>query len=262
MTDNAVTQETGEKPLEISDAKPLGWGRFVLQFVTIAFVYFAAQFPPVLIWGYTNEQGVFTISSTGAAVSTALGMAAALLVAWMWLRKDGALSEAWNLKAPASWTRTLLIAAGATIAIIIWFTVGSMMLSALGLETPDVGEVLGWVTESPFHFVLWILLVAVFAAGFGEELLWRGFLMDRLSRLGGLRGSMWLIILIQAALFGLPHLYQGLGGVIITGVVGIGFGWLRYRCGGNLWACIIAHVAVDVIMMSLSYAGKLGIVPT
>lgn len=261
MTDNAVTQEKGEKPVEISDGNPLSWGRFVLQFVTIAFVYFAAQFPPVLIWGYTNEAGDFTITSTGAAVSTASGMAAALLVAWAWLRRDRATADAWHLKAPPSWGRTLLIAAAATVAIIIWFTVGSMLLGAVGLETPDVAEVLGWVTESHFHFVLWILLVAVFAAGIGEELLWRGFLMDRLSRLDGLRGNMWLIIGIQAVLFGLPHLYQGLGGVIITGVVGVGLGWLRYRCGGSLWACIIAHVAVDVIMMSLSYAGKLGFLP-
>ena len=85
--------------------------------------------------------------------------------------------------------------------------------------------------------------------------------MDRLSRLGGLRGKMWPIILIQAALFGLPHAYQGLGGVIITGVVGIGLGWLRFHNKGNLWPCIIAHVAVDTIMMSLSYATKLGIMP-
>lgn len=261
MTERAVTQAAASEPAIIGDARPLGWGRFILQFLTIAIVYFAAQFPPVLIWGYTNEAGVFTITSTGAAVSTALGMAAALLVAWAWLRRDGALAQAWNLSAPTSWGRTLLIAAAATIAIIVWFTVGSMLVQAIGLETPDVGEVLGWVTQSNFHFLLWILLVAIFAAGLGEELLWRGFLMDRLARLGGLRDKVWLIIGIQALLFGLPHLYQGMGGVIITGVVGIGFGWLRYRCGGNLWACVLAHMAVDVIMMSLSYAGKLGFLP-
>ena len=230
----------------------LGWGRFTLQFLSVILVYFALGIPGVAIWGET---------STGAAVSVASSMAGALFVAWLWLRRDGTLSEAWNLRAPESWPRTLGWAVLATIAIIGWFTLGSMLVEAIGLSTPDVEQVLGWVTQSQFHFILWIVLVALFAAGLGEELLWRGFLMDRLARLGGLRGRMWLVIFVQAVLFGLPHFYQGLGGVIITGVVGVGFGWLRFRFGGNLWACILAHMAVDTIMMSLSYATKLGLVP-
>ncbi|MAM40997.1 MAG: CPBP family intramembrane metalloprotease [Erythrobacter sp.] len=244
-----------------TDARELGWGRFIWQFLTVLLVYFIAQLPAAFIWGFQTDDGQFSISSTGAAVSTAGGMAGALLMAWYWLRRDGVLADAWNLRAPSNWLWTLGWAAAATAAIIGWFTLGAMLVEAIGLTTPDVDQVLGWVTESPFHFALWIALVAFFSAGFGEELLWRGYLMDRLSRLGGLRGKMWPIILIQAALFGLPHAYQGLGGVIITGVVGIGLGWLRFHNKGNLWACIIAHVAVDTIMMSLSYATKLGIMP-
>jgi membrane protease YdiL (CAAX protease family) len=231
----------------------LGWAGFALQFLSVIVVYFACGIPGVAIWGET---------STGAAVSVASSMAGALLVAWMWLRREGMVAEAWNLRAPASWPHTLGWAVLATIAIIGWFTLGSMLVEAIGLSTPDVEQVLGWVTQSQFHFILWMVLVALFAAGLGEELLWRGFLMDRLARLRGLRGRMWLVIFLQAALFGLPHFYQGFGGVIITGVVGIGFGWLRYRCGGNLWACVLAHMAVDMIMMSLSYATKLGLMPT
>ena len=237
----------------------LGWGRFLIQLATVAFAYFAASIPVALVFTSTDADGNLIISSTGAAVSVAASMAGALLVCWLWLRKDEALAQAWNLRRPdAGWPRTLLYAVLATIAIIGWFQIGGLTLQSLGMATPDTAEVLGWVTESQFHFVLWIILVAIFAAGIGEELLLRGFIMDRLNRLDGLRGKMWPIIFIQATLFGSLHLYQGLGGVIITGVVAIGFGWLRYRCNGNLWACIIAHIAVDVIMMSLAYASKLG----
>lgn len=235
-----------------TETRNLGWGRFILQLVTVAAAYFASGIPAVAIWGQT---------STGVAASVAMSMFGGLLMAWFWLQRDGALAEAWNLRKPKNWPRTLGWAVLATIAIIGWFTLGSMLVEAIGLSTPDVEQVLGWVTQSQFHFILWIVLVALFAAGLGEELLWRGFLMDRLARLGGLRGRMWLVILMQAALFGLPHFYQGFGGVIITGVVGIGFGWLRFRFGGNLWACVLAHMAVDTIMMSLSYATKLGLMP-
>ena len=239
----------------------LGWGYFLFQFVTVMIVYFAASAPPAFIWGEMRD-GELILSSTGAAVSVASSMAGALFVAWLWLRRDRAVAQAWDLRTPsAGWPRTLGVAVLATIAIIGWFTLGSMLVEQMGLQTPDVVEVLGWVTQSQFHFILWIVLVAVFAAGLGEELLWRGFLMDRMERVAGLAGRAWLIILIQGILFGLPHLYQGWGGVIITGVVGLGLGWLRYNRKGNLWALIIAHIAVDVIMMSLAYADKLGFMP-
>ncbi|MBX7539811.1 CPBP family intramembrane glutamic endopeptidase [Qipengyuania sphaerica] len=241
--------------------RELGWGRFILQFLTVAVVYFAASIPAAIIWGEVDAAGELVVSSTGAAVSVASSMAGALLMAWFWLRRDNAVAQAWNLRSPTGgWPITLGVAALATIAIIGWFTLGAMLVQQIGLDTPDVVEVLGWVTQSQFHFILWIVLVALFAAGLGEELLWRGFLMDRLERLPGLGGKAWLIILIQGILFGLPHAYQGLGGVIITGVVGLGLGWLRYNRKGNLWALVIAHMAVDVIMMSLAYADKLGAV--
>ena len=243
-------------------ARDLGWGRFILQLATVAFAYFAGGVPAALFWGYETADGTFALSSTGVAVSVALSMASAVLVAWLWLRGDGALRRAWNLGTPASgWTTTIIYAVLATVAIIGWFTLGAMLLQALGFGAPDTAEVFGWITESRFHFILWIVLVAVLAAGIGEELMLRGFLIDRLDRLDGLRGRMWPIILLQAAIFGSLHIYQGVSGAIITGVAAIGFGWLRYRCNGNLWACIIAHIAVDVIMMSLAYASKLGLMP-
>ena len=237
----------------------LGWGRFLIQLGTVGLLYLLAALPVVLIWGNTGDDGQLQLGSTGNAMAIAVSMAFALLACWFWLRRDGALSEAWNLRRPEmGWPKTLLFAALATIAIIGWFNLGGRMLEAMGLALPDVAGVLGWVTESNFHFLLWIIAVAIFAAGIGEELLLRGFMIDRLNRLKGLQGRMWPIIFIQAAIFGSLHVYQGLGGIIITGVVAIGFGWLRYRCNGNLWACIVAHIAVDVIMMSLAYASKLG----
>ncbi|NNC53122.1 MAG: CPBP family intramembrane metalloprotease [Erythrobacter sp.] len=244
-------KNTEEQVPSTGGARQLGWGRFTLQFFTVVVVYLMSGIPAIVIWGET---------STGAAVSVATSMAGALFVSWLWLRADGALGEAWNLRTPDSLPKTLLWAVIATVAIVIWFTVGAMLVEAAGFGLPDVKQVIGWATESHFAFLLWIVLVALFAAGLGEELLWRGFLMDRLVRLPGLAEKVWPVILIQGALFGLPHFYQGLGGVIITGVVGIGFGWLRMRFGGNLWACVLAHMAVDVLMLSLAYSEKLGLI--
>ena len=135
------------------------------------------------------------------------------------------------------------------------------MTRQLGLGAPEVAAVLDFVTESPASLLLWIIVVAWFTAGLGEELLYRGFLMDRLNRLPGLAGKMWLVIFIQAVLFGISHGYQSLAGVLITGVVGFGLGYLRVHSGGNLWACVIAHAMVDTLMMGTAYAGKMGMLP-
>lgn len=230
----------------------LGWGRFIIQFATVMLVYFVASIPAVVMFGMT---------SVGLLVSVAGSMAAALILAWLWLRNDGHAAEAWNLRAPDNWLQTLLLAALGASLIVAWFQVGAWIVGQLGVSAPDVVAVMDFVTESPLSLLLWIVVVAIFAAGFGEELLWRGFLFDRLQRLRGIGDKTWLVIIIQAVLFGLPHAYQGMGGMLITGVVGLGLGWLRVRCGGNLWACIIAHAAVDILMMSVAYADTIGALP-
>lgn len=230
-------------------ARPLGWGRFVLQFVTVVVVYLVASVPAILVFGE---------SAWGYLLSVFFSMAGALLVAWFWLMKDGALAEAWTLSRPRDMRRAIGLAAAATGAIVAVFAVGGPAMEALGFEAIEVELIMRYITQSPLMLALWIVLVAWLAAGFGEELLWRGFLLDRLMRLPGITGRVWLAIAIQAVLFGLPHLYQGWGGVIVTGSIGLLLGWLRIKANWNLWPLVIAHAAVDTLMMSLGYADSLG----
>lgn len=230
---------------ETNPVRPLGWGRFLLQFLTVLIAYFVASVPAVLLLGVT---------AWGYLLSVMGSMAAALLVAWLWLRRDGALAQAWNLARPDSWPRALAIASGATLVIVFIFTASGPVIDALGLDQVDVELIMQFITESPLMLALWIAGVAWLAAGLGEELLWRGFLLDRLMRLPGIEGRIWIAIVLQAVLFGLPHLYQGWGGVLVTGLIGLLFGWLRIIAKWNLWPLVIAHAAVDTIMMGLGYA--------
>lgn len=180
-------------------------------------------------------------------------MGAALLIAWLWLRKDGAVSAAFNLAAPENWPRTVAQAILVTAAIMLILIGGGSLMNAVGLGAPDVVNVINLVRQSPWMLLLWVSLVAWGSAAFGEELLWRGFLIDRLSRLKGLSGRTTLIVMVQAAIFAFPHLYQGWGGVIVTGAVGLLLGWLRMLNRGNLWMLIIAHGLVDTIMLTAGY---------
>ena len=227
----------------------LSWLRFLLQLATVALAYFLASIPPILIFGETNA---------GILGSVVASMVAALLVARLWLASDNCLRQAWNIRPPLNMRRTFGLAALGTGIIVALFVLGGRPSTSITMPPIDVSLVMDFVTESPTSFMLWIVLVAWFAAGLGEELLYRGFLMDRLMRLRGMRGQKWPAAIIQAALFGLPHLYPGWGGVLVTASIGLFLAWLRFANRGNLWACILAHAAVDTIMLSLAYSGSLG----
>jgi len=89
--------------------------------------------------------------------------------------------------------------------------------------------------------LLWAA-VAV-SAGVCEEVVFRGWLLATLH--GGLRMDGTALIVIAAALFGLAHSYQGLAGVVLTGLVGAVFCGL-YLATGSLLAPILLHIVVDL----------------
>ena len=225
--------------------------RLLLQLVLVALAYVAASTVPVLTLGQT---------SAGLALSSPAGMLGGVGAAWLILRQSGEFAHAFGLVQVASWPRTLALAAlaaGGTFAI---FSVGGAAARSFGLPAPAVGETIALATQSPAHLAMWIVLVAWLGAGFGEEVLWRGFLMDRLARLPALARSPMAVLLLQAAIFGLAHAYQGVAGVVITGLVGLLFGLVRRSAGGAIWAGVIGHAAVDTVMLSLGYAQATGLI--
>ena len=231
-----------------SAIRALGWGRFLLQAATVGLVYLVASAPPVLLLGMDN----------GLMPSVVASMAAALAVAWFWLKRDGALGAAWQMRSSHSAGRQAALAAFGIFGVFFIFSVGGFVLDTLGLPQADVSMVMERVVESPTSLVLWIVVVSCFTAGLGEELLFRGFLMDRLARLPGLQGSVAGPVVLQGAIFGLLHLYQGPGGYIVTATVGVFLGWLRIANRGGLWPLVIAHAAVNSISMLLAFASHSG----
>jgi membrane protease YdiL (CAAX protease family) len=82
-------------------------------------------------------------------------------------------------------------------------------------------------------------------AGITEEIIYRGFLLFAFSTLFP-EWSIWLVILASSALFGLAHTYQGMDGVVRTGLVGFGFA-LLYVATGSLLLPIVLHFLVDLM---------------
>lgn len=91
-------------------------------------------------------------------------------------------------------------------------------------------------------------------ASIPEEIIYRGFLMDRLSRIFG-KGTTGtgMTILVQAMIFGSIHFQWGIGGVLLTTIMGLVWGTAYILSGRNLWVVILAHSFIHVIFVILLY---------
>jgi len=134
----------------------------------------------------------------------------------------------------------------------ISLVIAALILHALGypLTAPAPGQ----LQQSKLITLVAIWLTMVVAAPITEEFLFRGLLYRGIaeSRLGAVGA-----LVITSVVFGLVH-YPGFGWprVIGTGLVGLLFGWLRWR-NGNIGVSIVAHATLNFIAASLLTVGIL-----
>jgi len=129
---------------------------------------------------------------------------------------------------------------------------GVLLCAAIGI--PGLGlyalsRILGInvaVVASPLDSGWWVvplLLLAALRAGLTEEVIFLGYLFDRLRRLGW----SWTWIIVSTALLrGAYHAYQGLGAIVGNVVMGLVFGWC-YRRWGRVMPLVIAHTIIDIV---------------
>lgn len=80
-------------------------------------------------------------------------------------------------------------------------------------------------------------------AGVSEEIICRWFTMSYFMATFEL--GLWNSVALSSVLFGLAHSYQGIWGVLLTGILGTGFAtiWLG---SGTLLTAIVLHTLVDL----------------
>lgn len=186
-------------------------------------------------------------ATSGPSGTTALlvtyAVAIGLQAAWVRFVQGGMraqgrrLSELW---APA-WTGPQGLArdlAWAALAFGLMLGVGQIASVALKGAQGNVGFLMphGVVASAG-----WVLTAC--AAGIGEEIVFRGYLQRQLTAWTGHEG---LAVGLQALLFTLPHVYQGLKPMVPIAMVGLLLGLLAWR-RGNIRSGILAHAAVDIV---------------
>lgn len=239
-------ESTGKKPVGIAEqgnahVEPLssaGWRQSkwltVGELIVVALI-FVADFRHLIYFSKTPYLLVFACLS-------------------LWVRKIGWRSI--GLRLYRSWKTTLAwgAVAGLLLEGFALFVSQPLLVKYLGKQ-PDL-ELFRALTGNLKVTLIFIGLAWTLAA-FGEEMVYRGYLMNRVADLLNRKRGAWMasLILVHVA-FGLAHAYQGLTGILDEGLSGLLLGVIYLRTGGNLAVPIVAHGLGDTIDFVLIFLGK------
>jgi membrane protease YdiL (CAAX protease family) len=91
----------------------------------------------------------------------------------------------------------------------------------------------------------------------GEEIVYRGYLMNRVAGLFRETKALWVLsLIVVSVVFGCAHLDQGATGMIENVLNGLLLGGLYLACGRNLAVPVIAHALTDTLDFVLIFSGK------
>jgi membrane protease YdiL (CAAX protease family) len=106
---------------------------------------------------------------------------------------------------------------------------------------------MAYVRGSLGGFLTW-LAIGWIVGGFIEELLFRGFLLNRIADLlGGTKAALVAAVVAQAVLFGMLHLYGGAFAFLYATVFALANGAFYLAAGRNLWPLIVVHGVVNSV---------------
>lgn len=158
-----------------------------------------------------------------------------------------------GLRAPADWISTIGICLALGISIEMGFQlVFNPLIEELTGSKVDLTAYDG--IRGNFTNYLLLLLIGWVVGGFIEEILFRGFLITRLSRIVKKEQlGNWFAILLTSLTFGFSHLYQGWSGVISTSLMGLIFGFIFIRSNKLLWYTIVTHGFINTTALTLMW---------
>jgi membrane protease YdiL (CAAX protease family) len=168
-------------------------------------------------------------------------------IAWISLRLRQLRWRDIGFRLYRNWPTTLAIgvAAGAAMEMLELFVTQPLLVRITG-QMPDLSAFSAVAGNVRWLVVSLALTWTLFA--FGEELIFRGYLMDRIASLIGRSARGWTVALLTSSLvFGLSHFQQGITGISENFVDGVILGGLYLGLGGNLAVPIVAHGVTDTI---------------
>lgn len=192
---------------------------------------------PLLVFSFfANTEAVASFDLTAWAVILRDLALASLVFFFLWRNGEAPGRIGWSFG--HGWTDVGL---GIVLFIPFSYLIAFLesALQGVGLSAPPAQLPSFLAARDTLQLVLAAVLVTVVA--FTEEIIFRGYLIRRLT---AVTGSTPLAVLLSAVIFSLGHGYEGAAGVITVGTMGLLFA-LAYIWRGTLVIPIVIHFLQD-----------------
>jgi uncharacterized protein len=176
-------------------------------------------------------------------------LGAILVLTWKW-----AADVPWadlGFRRPRSWVATIV--GGIAIGMLFKLVMKALVIPLLG--GPGVNAHFAFIAGNTQQMIS-MVVASIIVAGFGEEIVYRGFMFERLWRaFGESRAATAAIVILTTVLFAVIHIpEQGPYGAAQAAFTGLVFATI-YAATRNLWLPIVIHAAFDITAVMLIYFG-------
>ncbi len=192
-----------------------------------------------LPWGEEARGVIAVLAGAAAAVAITLG-------------RGGSLADL-GFGRPKRWVTVPAWALGILVAFVVAQNAVPLLVAPFfDLPEPDLSRYDG--VRGNVVAAISLAVALPLTAAIPEEILYRGFLIGRFTRLFGTSAAApFLAVLAQALVFGSVHFQWGLGGIVVTAIMGAVWGFGYLLCGRNLWIVIIAHSMAHLALVAQLY---------
>jgi uncharacterized protein len=231
------------------------WFIRLTELIVMAVLWFF--FPQMVVWLATQAGIVLPVMPLLRHAYLTFVLSILLFVYFRW---QGGPMAAFGVVAPKR--PLVLIGRGFLLFIaILIFEIGitpftdPIILKLTG-AAPHQAERYFAAMQGNLGLLLYVIPLGWVFGGLGEELLNRGFIMTRMAQVFGDGRAAWVVaVVLQAALFGAGHAYQGPVGIFGVTVIGMIYAVGALAWGRNLWPAVIAHGLFDTFGFWALYAG-------
>ena len=176
----------------------------------------------------------------------------------------------WGLRVRSqSWAHLGLILArpnlrAISIAVLQSLPVFAMAVAAFVAGAIVMANIVGMpegADMSKYSYLKGNLTLTILALGsvyvvsaFAEEVIYRGFLITRITELAaGRKSARYLAVVFSSLVFGLVHSDWGIAGMVQASCMGLALGMSYLIVKRNLWVTILAHAYMDTILVVQMY---------
>lgn len=181
-----------------------------------------------------------------------------LLLIWLGLKLRGESFKKFGVSFGKISVRKILKTVFWSLAIFLCalaaFMFGLMIMINITDLPPQVDmSSYSYLQENLFMLILTLIGVYI-VSSFGEEVIYRGLLITRISELGlSKKAGKVITVILSAVIFGLAHYWWWVTGIVQTFFMGLVLGFFFLKFNKNIWTLVLAHAYMDTILMIQMY---------